>query len=291
MSTKPSLVFFGNEVLATGCTTFAPILTSLLDDGYPVKAVVLSQGKVTSRAKSEPTISQIAEGRGIPIIESQDQVAGIEADAGVLAAYGRILPPSILNAYPSGIVNIHPSLLPKYRGPTPIEQVILDGLPQTGVSLIKLTAKTDAGPVYAQVSVALNGDETKQYLADELGSLAAKLLSKNLTAILTGETKPIEQDESIASSTKRLAKQQGLIDWSRPAERLERQVRAYAGWPKSRANIHKHDVIITKVRVAQNEADGSLTHKTGDGWLEIEELIAPSGRKMTGSDFLRGYVK
>ncbi len=284
---KPSLVFFGNEVLATGVTTSAPVFRALLDMGYEVKAVVMSQSKVTSRSYKEPLVAQLARDNDIPLIDDIDLIP--EADFGVLVAYGRILPKSVLDAFPHGIINVHPSLLPQYRGPTPIEQTILDSAPETGVSIISLSDKMDAGPVYTQAKTAV-GDKSKQTIADELADNASHLLKDNLGGILSGELEPEPQAETAVSYTKKLSKDVGVVDWSKSAVQLAREVRAYAGWPKSRANIHKHDVILTKVRVADNETDGALIQKTGDGWFEIQELIAPSGRVMSGSDFLRGYA-
>src|SRR5258707_14763613 len=109
MDKKPSLVFFGNEVLATGCSTSAPVLRAFLASGYDIKALVLSRTKVTSRSQAEPTVVKIAHENNVPVIDDLAAASRLEADAGVLAAYGQILSDSVLNAYPVGIINIHPS--------------------------------------------------------------------------------------------------------------------------------------------------------------------------------------
>jgi methionyl-tRNA formyltransferase len=149
----------------------------------------------------------------------------------------------------------------------------------------------DAGPIYAQKRLALSGNETKQELADRLMDMGLELLIERLEAILEGWLMPKPQIESEATYTKLLKKSDGVMDLAKPADVLERQVRAYAGWPRSRAKIHGREVIVTKVRVAKDINDGNLVISCRPGFLEIEELIAPSGKSMRGEEFLRGYRK
>jgi methionyl-tRNA formyltransferase len=214
-----------------------------------------------------------------------------QAEAAVLVAYGKIIPQSIIDIFPKGIINIHPSLLPKYRGPTPVETAILGGVKQTGVSLMQLTAEMDAGPIFAQAKVQLTGTETKQVLADKLLKSGRELLAKHLPAILDGKLRPKAQDDVGASYTKLFTKEDGVMDWNRPAEALERQVRAFASWPKSVTRVFGHKIIVTKARAANDEKDGELVMRCHPGWLAIEELIAPSGRSMSAVEFIRGYRK
>ncbi len=292
------LVFFGNERLATGVTTKAPLLRGLLKAGYEVGAIVISQRlDQASRQKRTLEIEEVARQNNIPIVSPTNlteviaDLAKFEAAAGVLAAYGRIIPQAILDIFPIGIINIHPSLLPKYRGSSPIEQAILEAAEKTGVSLMRLVAEMDAGPVYATAHLSLAGSETKQGLFDKLDQLGADLLVENLPAILSGSLTPQPQSGNEVTYTPRLSKADGVIDWQKPPAQLEREVRTYLGWPKSQAKLFGNDVIITKVRVAEGRGDGELVMPAGDGWLEIQELIAPSGRTMSGNDFLRGYQK
>ncbi|HXY17981.1 MAG TPA: methionyl-tRNA formyltransferase [Candidatus Nitrosopolaris sp.] len=297
MSKLKKLVFFGNERLATSATTTAPTLRALIDAGYEIKAVIASHVDGVSRQKRDLEIGLVAHSYRIPVILPGDKIdlaAKLErhrAEAAVLVAYGKIIPQEVIDLFPKGIINIHPSLLPKLRGPTPVETAILDGLSETGVSLMKLTAQMDAGPVYAQKKIALSGRETKFELAEKLNQEGAKLLIECLGAIFDGSFEPAVQDESQATYSRLLTKDLGLVDFKQPAELIERQVRAYAGWPKSRARLHGHEVVITKARVAQSTTDGPLVMKCQPGWLEILELLAPSGRRMSGADFIRGYFK
>lgn len=296
-SSKAKLVFFGNERLATGVSTDVPTLRALIKAGYPVAAVVASHNEGVSRAKRGLEIVEIAHAYHIPVLIPENladiasRLAGYGAQAGILVAYGQIIPQPIIDIFPKGIINIHPSLLPKYRGPTPVETAILDGAAKTGVSLMGLSARMDAGPIYRLVEIPLTHGETKPELAKKLLNAGTKLLIDNLEYILDGTLEPIPQDAAHATYTKMLDKTDGLVDFDEPAEKIERKVRAFLGFPKTRAKIHGQEVVITKARVAKDAHDGHLVVKTRPGYLEILELTGPSGRTMSGSDFIRGYKK
>jgi methionyl-tRNA formyltransferase len=297
MSKPKKLVFFGNERLATGVSTDAPTLRALVTAGYEVGAVVSSRSEGVSRSRRGLEIGAVAHAYHIPVIFSDklDEIAQrlrkLDADAAVLVAYGQIIPQTIIEIFPKGIINIHPSLLPKYRGPTPVETAILDGISETGVSLMSLSAGMDAGPVYMRAKLALDGDETKPQLAKKLLHLGTDLLIDNLQAILEGTIEALPQDSSAATYTKLLDKKDGWLDFGEPAELIERKVRAFLGFPKSRAKVLGNEIVITKARVAKNADDGKLVIKTKPGYLEVLELIGPSGRTMSGADYLRGYKK
>jgi methionyl-tRNA formyltransferase len=295
MSKSKKLVFFGNERLATAVDTSAPTLRALIDAGYDIGAVVINYTPGVSRSAKRLEIAEVAHNNHIPVMiprklsEISDQLKELGAMAGVLVAYGKIIPQSIINIFPAGIINIHPSLLPRYRGPTPIETAILDGAEGTGVSLMKLVAKMDAGPLYDKAALALNGNESKQEMADKLLRLGSELLIKGLPAILGESLETTAQVESQASYTKLFTKDDSLLDWSKPALRLQREVRAFLGWPRSITRVHGQKIIVIKAKVASAENDGDLVMRCQPGWLEIQELIAPSGRTVSGADFLRGY--
>ncbi len=297
MSLKTKLVFFGNERLATAVTTSAPTLRALVEAGYEIEAVITSHKEMVSRQKRDLEIGQVAHAYHIPVLlpgSKADLISKVrkhDAEAAVLVAFGQIIPQEVLDLFPKSIINVHPSLLPKLRGSTPVETAILNGLEETGVSLMKLVAEMDAGPVYAQKRIALNGGETKYELAEKLLQEGAQLLIENLEDILNGQLEPKVQDETGATYSRLLTKTDGHIDFNEPAEDIERKVRAFLGFPKTRATIHGRHVVITKARVAQSENDGDLVIKCQPGHLEIQELTAPSGRAMSGADFIRGYRK
>lgn len=291
------LIFFGNERLATGTGSRLPIFLGLIESGYDIAALILNQATIHTRNNRDPEIIPVANRYKIPVLKLDDtddisaKLRQFDAQAGILAAFGRSIPQDLIDIFPSGIINIHPSFLPQYRGPTPVEQALLDGQGQTGVSIMRLEQKIDAGPIFAQAKVGIPALATKQELADSLGAIGSRLLTKSLSAILSGRLMPVSQNNELATYTRLIDKSSGLFHWSKPATELEREVRAYQGWPKSRAKVRGHEIIITRARVAKDTEDGDLVIGCNPGWLEILELTAPSGRIMSGADFLRGYTQ
>lgn len=298
------LLFFGNERLATGVRTDTPILKALLEVGYEIAAIVVAQNDVgSSRDKRALEILNVAEEHGIEVLSPARPIDIIEdlqaygAEAAILVAYGKLLPKEVIDIFPRGIVNIHPSLLPRHRGSIPIESTILSGEPQTAVSLMQLTEAMDAGAVYAQEKLVLEGDETKQSLCDQFGLVGAHQLLHYLPAILDGSLTPVPQDEELAEYDKRLSKQDSQLDFSKSSKQLEREIRAYLGWPRSRTKLGDTDVIITSAHsgIGSGKAgsvciDGNLLGiYTTDGVLLIDSLIPAGKREMTGEAFLAGY--
>ncbi len=297
------IVFFGNERLSTGTDhTDAPTLRALISNQYDVVAVVAHHEIARSRKPRPLEVEEIAVEHGIPVLtpdkpaEIIDQLRAMKADAGVLVAYGRIIPQSIIDIFPHGIINLHPSLLPKYRGPIPIEQAILDGAAQTGVSIMQLGAEMDAGPVYAQEAVDLTGTETKPELTQKLLSLGATTLAKILPGVLNGSITPQSQDESKATYCQLLSKGDGEIDWDKPAAVLGREVRAFLGWPGSHTKLFDKDVIITAAHVENDSAAaGEISNSRkelkvfcGQDALIIDTLKPAGKNEMTGVAFLSG---
>lgn len=298
MKKSPSLVFFGNERLSSGFTpSGAPTLEALIAQGYTIKAVVAHNEAAQSRKTRTLEIEEVARKHNIPVLLPQkladirSQLEQYGADIGVLVAFGKIVPQSIIDIFPYGILNIHPSLLPFYRGPVPIEQAILDGVPETGVSIMGLVKTMDAGPIYAQTKVMLGGNETKKELTQKLLRIGGEMIIETLPKVLDKSLQPRAQDESQATYTNLLKKSDGIINPSKPAVQLEREVRAYAVWPKSKLTLFGHTITVTKAHVAQKPTDTDLTILCNPGWLAIDELIAPSGKTMRGADFVRGYKK
>ncbi len=301
------IVFFGNERIATAVTTTAPTLQSLVAGGYEVAAVVLAQGADNKSRKSRPLeIVGVAEQHGIPVLMPQklseiaDQLAAYGADVGVLVAYGKLVPQSVIDLFPRGIINIHPSLLPTHRGSIPIEAAILHGDKQTGVSLMQLVREMDAGPTYDQQSFPLTGTETKQELADRLLMLGHDMLLQHLPAILDGSLEPTPQPEQGATYDQRLQKDAGNLgttEWNRPAKEIERMIRALAGWPRVRTTLADTDIIITAAHAGPGSgAPGALQITNGelavfakDSLLVIDRLLPAGKKEMSAQAFLAGY--
>lgn len=293
MSKSKRLVFFGTEDFSV------PALKSLLSEGWNIVAVITKPDYKAGRGQrlKQPPVKDAATEAGIKVlqpaklIDIYKQLTALGAEGGILVSYGKIIPQKILDIFPSGIINVHPSLLPKYRGPSPIEAAILNGDKETGISLMKLSAGMDEGPVYAQEVVTLTGNEDRLTLSTRLSHKGAVLLTSHLEEILNGRLEPATQNDSKATYTQLLTKEDGNVSWDEPADIIERKVRAFVGFPKSRAKILGQNVIITRARVAKAGGDGSLVMKCLNSWLEVQELIAPSGRNITGAEFLRGYAK
>lgn len=300
-----TVVFFGNERLATGATTTAPTLRALIAAGYHVAAVITQYEKGRSRNVRPLEIAVVAAEHNIPVLlpeklrDIQDQIKAFQAEAAVLVAYGKIIPQDIIDIFPIGIINIHPSLLPLHRGPTPIESVILGGDGETGVSIMQLARAMDAGPVYAQERIKLDGTETKISLSETLLRLGGDMLMTHLPAILDGSLKPTPQDENIATFDSMVQKDDGIIDWSKQAIQIEREVRAYQEWPKSRTKLGDVDVVISSSVVSRVQigkpgeiivSGKELFVACGKDSLKIVSLKPAGKKEMPAQAFLAGYV-
>jgi methionyl-tRNA formyltransferase len=301
------IIFFGNERLSSGYKTTAPTLSALIEAGHDICAVVANYEAAKSRNSRELEIKTVADAHGIPVLlpnkpaEIIDQLRAYGADIGVLVAYGRIVPQSVIDVFPHGIVNIHPSLLPQHRGSIPIEAAMLGGTEETGVSLMQLVKAMDAGPVYKQVIVELNGNETKQALTDRLLNAGKDALIECLPAILDGSLQPTPQDDSKATYDNLLSSADSILDFNKSALQLEREVRAYAEWPKSRTTLAGKDVVVTQARVGQRPAGSSLVIgsvfvtddkdigiQTSSGVLVVEKLKPAGKQEMAAQAFLAG---
>ncbi|MBC7459711.1 methionyl-tRNA formyltransferase, partial [Candidatus Saccharibacteria bacterium] len=209
---------------------------------------------------------------------------------GVLSSYGRIIPQSIIDLFPLGIINIHPSLLPLYRGPSPIESAIFNGDRQTGVSIMRLSAEMDAGPVFAQQPYLLDGSETQPQLYEILADLGARMLIETLPEIIDGRLLA-EAQSGDATYSHLLSKSDSLINPEvMTAVEVERKVRAHLDFPKSKLTLMGQLVIVTKAHVSIEQLlDTDVACRDGQ-FLTIDEVIAPSGKRMSGQAYRNGYA-
>jgi methionyl-tRNA formyltransferase len=294
MKLLQKLVFFGTEEFSL------PSLIALHSRGYDIVAVVTKPDSARGRSKQlvAPVVKEFALAHKIPVFQPKrlatinDDLKALEADAAILVSYGKILPKPILDIFePIGIINIHPSLLPRYRGPSPIEAAIINGDSQTGISIMKLNAAMDEGPLYSQIAVQLRGNETRRQLSSELAGASARHLIEILPGICAGNIKTSEQKNDDVSYTSLLSKDMGHVDpLTDTAESIERSVRAYLDFPKTRLTISNIDVILTSVKIVQVQIVNSLTIACAENtYLQINKLIAPSGKTMSGEAFIRGY--
>ena len=286
-----TVIFFGTEDFSLVS------LKALVKAGYKIAGVVTKPDSKRGRgcAMTMPSIKKYAIENGITVwqplkvSEINDKIKLLGEVTGVLVSFGRIIPESTINLFTPGIINVHPSLLPKYRGPSPIESAIENGDKQTGVSLIRLVAKMDAGPVYGRVIYKLSGHETRQELYKTLADTGADLLVKLLPSILDDQITPIAQDDSQASYCKLLDKNDNLLEANKiTSEEAERLVRAHLGFPKTKYNIFNQTIIVTKAHIANEQNTQLYVPCIDNKFLAIDELIAPSGRTMSGRDYLNG---
>ena len=291
-NTSKTIVFFGTDHFS------AAALRALIAAGYPIGAVVTKPDSRSGRGQTvtKPLVKTIAEEHGITVwqptrlTDIAADITAFDTPIGVLSSYGRIVPQSIIDLFTPGIINIHPSLLPLYRGPSPIEAAILNGDTTTGVTVMQLTAAMDAGPLYAQETMPLNGTETQPELHETLSAKGSELLLSVLPNIIDGTLQPTPQDDTKATYCHLLKKEDGLLDPSTlTAREAEQRVRAFLLFPKTKLTLHGHTVSIKKAHSSTERAGLSVECHDGQ-FLVIDELIAPSGRTMTGTAFLNGYA-
>lgn len=232
--------------------------------------------------------------------EAVRQLAALRPDVAVVAAYGRILPREVLAIPPKGFVNIHPSMLPRYRGPSPVVTALLDGVKSTGVSLMLLDEGMDTGPILAQREEPVLPNDTAESLTARLFQRGAELLRETLPAWLRGEISPVPQDGSKATVTRMVQREDGEADWGLPAVELERRVRAYTPWPGLYTRWKGKQVRIVEatvmagddepgVVVALDDRETPCGVATGRGVLGIKRLLLEGGRPMQAAEFVQGY--
>lgn len=291
--TSKTIVFFGTDEFS------AASLRELIAKGFSIGAVVTKPDSRKGRGRelAKPIVKEIAEANNIPVWQPLDinaiaeHVKKLKDPVGVLVSYGKIIPQSIIDLFTPGIINVHPSLLPLYRGPSPVETAILNGDTETGVTIMQLTAPMDAGPIYSQVTVPLIDVETAPELESQLAELGAQELSLTLPSIINGTVQPTPQNDDLASYCQLLTKEEGNLYTDKlTAEQAERHVRAYIAFPKTKATIEGHSVVITKAHVT-NTHNSPLDLPCSDGqFLSVDELIGPSGKAMNAKAFLNGYI-
>lgn len=225
-----------------------------------------------------------------------ERLAALAPDIGVVAAYGEILRKRALGIPRLGYVNIHPSLLPRYRGPSPVAGAILNGDAETGVTIMQLTAGMDAGPILAQRRVPLPPDARTGSLTIELFELGSALLVDTLVRYANGAIDPVPQDDSQATYTRLLSRADGAIDWRMPAEQIERMTRAYDPWPGAYTSWNGRQLKVVSAHVEHSQVDappgrlldlaGAVAVATGAGLLVLEK-VQPAGKGTMPADAWR----
>ena len=302
------LVFLGTPGYAV------PVLSTLFGAGYEVASVVTQPDRPAGRGRglSSPPTALWAREHGVPVLqppslrtpEVAEQLAALAPDAMVVASYGRILPPLLLAVAPHGCLNVHPSLLPRHRGPSPVAEAILQGDAVTGVSIMLLDEGTDTGPVVAQEEHAIADADSAGWLTARLFERGGELLASILPSWADGRIAAVPQDESRATYSRKLEKADGALDFTRAAAQLQNQVRAMDPWPG--AFTTWHGATLKALRsvalpasaegggsplgtvVALENAGAPIGVVTGDGVLGLLDLQLEGRRPAEAASFLRG---
>jgi methionyl-tRNA formyltransferase len=301
------------RVVFMGTPEFAlPALERLAAGAYEIVGVYTQPDRPAGRGQqtTAPPVKRWALAHGLRVFspatfrkpEAVEELRSLRPELVVVAAYGKLLPPAVLDIPPKGAVNIHPSLLPKYRGASPVAAAILAGDTVTGVTIMLLDEGMDSGPVLAQRREPVQPEDTTQSLTRRLALAGAELLMETLPSWLAGAIRPLPQDPAQATMCPRISKEDGEINWTRPAEEIARRVRAYYPWPGSATRWRGKGLKVIRaqavlqsagepgtVALLGTEAGKALVIACGLGALRIDE-VQPEGRRPMGAqEFLAGY--
>ena len=228
------------KIIFMGTASFSKqVLEKLLENNYNVVAVVTQPDRFVGRKKvlTMPEVKEVALASGIPVYqplkikEEYQEIIALEPDLIITAAYGQIVPEAVLNAPKIGCINVHASLLPKYRGGAPVHYAIMEGEEVTGVTIMYMVKKMDAGNIISQVEVPIGAEETTGELYERLSIAGAELLLETLPSVLAGTNESIAQDESLVTYSPTISHEQEKIDFSKSALRVYNQVRGMNPWP------------------------------------------------------------
>jgi len=304
-------VFMGTPEIA------ATVLKSVLASKHEVVAVVTQTDKPKGRGHEMafPPVKEVALAAGIPVLQPQrardeafiEELKSYQPDIILVAAYGKLLPKAVLDMPKFGCINVHASLLPKYRGASPIQWAVLNGDEKSGVTIMHMAETMDTGDIIMTKEVVLAQDETAGSLHDKLADIGGPLLIEAMDALETGRAPRIRQNEEEATHVKMLDKTMGNLDFSKPAVQLERWIRGLNPWPTAYTKLDGKLLKLWKAEVISAEEAGKGTKGfengaiiavakdsfdvlTGDGVLRIKELQLEGKRKMNAEEFLRGFT-
>jgi methionyl-tRNA formyltransferase len=295
------------QIVFMGSPDFARPTLQALADNFDVAGVVTQPDRPAGRGRQlqAPAVKQLAEELGLPIMqpktlkapEALKQLREWKPDLIVVAAFGQILRPAVLELPPKGCINVHASMLPRWRGAAPIQAAILHGDAETGITIMQMDPGLDTGPILSQRTVPIADEDTAGSLSEKLAQLGGELLIETLPGYLAGRLVPVPQDDAKSTYAPMLKKADGELDPAKPAEELARQVRAYHPWPGSFLAMPGGPLKVLAAHAdagkggkpGQRAVRGNLPAlATADGWLLLDEVQPPGKRPMSGEDYLRG---
>lgn len=300
------------RVIFMGTPAFAvPALDALLDANCDIIGVYTQPDRRSGRGRrlTAPPVKQAAIERGLPVFqplslrhdeEARRHIASLAPDVIVVVAYGLFLPTDTLAVPPLGALNIHPSLLPRHRGPSPVATAILEGDKSTGVTIMQLDEGMDSGPIIAQRRTPIGEEETAENLTVRLFDMGATLLADTVPLWRSGELTAIPQSEADATITRLLSREDGAIDWAQPAEQIERQIRAYHPWPGSFTHWNGKQLKVLEASFALGTVEGAvpgtvcelpegISVATGMASLLLHRVQIEGRQATDTTDFVRGY--
>ncbi|MEK6630552.1 MAG: methionyl-tRNA formyltransferase [Acidobacteriota bacterium] len=304
------VVFFGTPDFAV------PSLQMLLDSPHQVVGVVTQPDRPRGRGQhvSESPVKQQARQHGLVVLQPErikeegflSALRELRVDLGVVAAYGKILPAAILQMPARGLVNVHASLLPRYRGAAPVHRAVLAGELETGVSIMHVVQALDAGAVYATARRPIGPDETSSEVEQDLAHLGAALLRDVISQLVSGRASTVPQNDSLATYASRLQKDEGVIDWTKGAQVIHNQVRGLQPWPLAWTYLAGRRLILMKTTVGVEASaggldlgmdpgtvvavtSGAMRVQTGEGVLDVWRVQPEGRRAMTVSEFVAGH--
>lgn len=295
-----NLVFMGTPDFAV------PSLNAVCEAGHTVKLVITQPDKPKGRKLqlTPPPVKVRALELGLPVEQPEsmrdesirEKITSLDAECIIVAAYGKILRKDILEATPLGCINVHSSLLPRYRGAAPINWAVINGDKVSGVSTMQLDEGVDTGDILLQAETAIDPDETAGELHDRLAVMGAELLVRTLELAEKGKLEPIKQDNNLSCYAPMLDKSLSAIDWSKSAQQVHDLVRGIQPWPVAQTKVNGSVLKVHKTRVVEGKGESGtvicanpLTVACGEGAVEIIELQAEGGKRMAAVDYLRGH--
>ncbi|MGH8677725.1 MAG: methionyl-tRNA formyltransferase [Burkholderiales bacterium] len=298
------LVFAGTPVFA------AAALAALVRAGHDVVLVLTQPDRPAGRGMSPvpSEVKRLAERRRMALLQAatladeqiRSRLRGCAAEAMVVAAYGLILPPAVLELFTYGCINIHASLLPRWRGAAPIQRALLAGDHETGISIMRMEKGLDTGPVFLMERVAIEADDTAGSLHDKLAALGALCIVRALDAIAYANLQPRPQPKDGATYARKIAKQEARIDWNKSAAELDRAVRAFNPTPGAFCTLAGEMVKVWRAQPVPASggepgeiltvARDAIIVRCGDGALRLLQLQRTGGRRLGAADFLRGHA-
>jgi methionyl-tRNA formyltransferase len=299
------VVFFGTPQFAV------PSLERLVHSAHDVVGVVTQPDRPRGRGQkvTDAPVKMMAVQHGLPVFqptrlrdpEVSETLTRWAPELGVVAAFGKILPQSVLNLPRFGMINVHASLLPRYRGAAPVQRAVIDGMPETGVTIMRMVLALDAGGMFAKVTRPIGSDETSDIVERDLAHLGASLLLDVIDDLAAGRAVEEPQDDSLSTYASKITKEEGLIDWTLAATHIHNRVRGLYPWPHAFSYLNGERLIVMRSHVAPeptsadpgtivDASSGAISVATGHGGRLAIDEVQPEGRRaMKVRDYLAGH--